>query len=531
MTEKRSKPTVSAWLVFLATLLFYGLFTSQIPITDPVESVYAETAREMLDGHSWLSPVLFARPWYDKPPLVYWLLIAGFTIGGVSDTTARLTMAALTAVTVTTCWRLTGRWLKDAVTANWTAIILATSLAFWLIGHLIVTDMLLLLFNMLAMITVAREMTGDNRGSRAFRPYLAAGIWLGLSVLSKGPVGVVLPLVIIGLYAGLSGRLGRLSGRLAVMAAVAMAVAAPWYIYMFCLHGDEFIRVGLGLHNFTRATVSEHPDDNVWYYYLVVFPLGLMPWSACWLASMTGRGKSPADRFLWLWQAAVILFYSLVATKYPTYAFVAQVPAAIVTARFVAGRLATGSAGRRLLWVGGPVFALGLALTAGSWFVAGSRPAAAVVVLIATMAAVAAVVGRRPGFSLPALVGGLVVVMLTTVVITALPYCHSRSLKSAAAAVEGCQQTGIIGDYRTSLVFYSRQIAWSVREKIPVARHDPWAGKYTMPETGWQQFVGLPGSKAVVVRENPSGWWQRLSEAGFVPVKSSGDYTIFCRDH
>lgn len=56
-------------------------------------------------------------------------------------------------------------------------------------------------------------------------------------------------------------------------------LASPWYIAMYSIHGQEFISGFLGLHNMERALVSEHPKFNVWYYYLIIVPLALLPWT------------------------------------------------------------------------------------------------------------------------------------------------------------------------------------------------------------------------------------------------------------
>ena len=57
------------------------------------------------------------------------------------------------------------------------------------------------------------------------------------------------------------------------------AVCFPWYAYMYSVHGQDFIDGFLGLHNVTRATQSEHPEDNVWWYYLAIFLGASMPWT------------------------------------------------------------------------------------------------------------------------------------------------------------------------------------------------------------------------------------------------------------
>ena len=62
----------NAFLIFVFALLLYGLFSDIIPLVDPDEPVYGETAKEMLLTGDWLSPRIYGEYWYDKPPLFYW---------------------------------------------------------------------------------------------------------------------------------------------------------------------------------------------------------------------------------------------------------------------------------------------------------------------------------------------------------------------------------------------------------------------------------------------------------------------------
>lgn len=103
---------------------------------------------------------------------------------------------------------------------------------------------------------------------------------------------------------------------------------------MYLIHGNDFVEQFLGLHNILRATSSEHPEDNHWYYYLVLLPAALLPWTFTSFYEMV-RGwkeKTPFYRFLMVWCWGTLLFYTLMATKYVTYTYIAVVPAIIFAA-------------------------------------------------------------------------------------------------------------------------------------------------------------------------------------------------------
>lgn len=114
---------------------------------------------------------------------------------------------------------------------------------------------------------------------------------------------------------------------------------------MYVTHGNDFINVFLGVHNWLRATVSEHPRFNVWYYYIPITIIALLPWSIILPKSIYNNRKNwftniPFHSFLAVWAGTVILFFTCMATKYSTYSFPALTPLAILMAVMCHERLA-----------------------------------------------------------------------------------------------------------------------------------------------------------------------------------------------
>lgn len=126
-----------------------------------------------------------------------------------------------------------------------------------------------------------------------------------------------------------------------------------WYGPMTVLHGHDFLLNFFGVHNFLRATVSEHPRQNVWYYYFFVFLLGWAPWSLpCPFQDQGGSGplksgisagmqpirKSSrsgcSDGFFASWAFVTVFIFELVQTKYMTYTFPYMLPFAVFFSSF-----------------------------------------------------------------------------------------------------------------------------------------------------------------------------------------------------
>lgn len=316
--------------IFIASLIFLALASWLFPITDPVESNYALTAKEMVLSGDWMSPQIYGVYWYDKPIMVYWLLSLSYSLLGFNDFASRLPFLLCGALSASLLAYYVKRITHKRAAATWSAVMLVTSLEFWLISHAIITDSLLLLFTIP---TLLSAYIGLYEGSTKHMT-IAYGV-AGLSCLTKGPVGLVLPGLFLLLWCGWMKksiywkRLFPWQGILAFL-----AICLPWYVGMYLIHGGEFLYNFLGIHNVLRATASEHPEDNLWYYYLALFPVSLLPWFGL---SLYGIKKEWSERsqfckFLLLWLAGTLIFYSLMATKYVTYTYISVIPAILFAA-------------------------------------------------------------------------------------------------------------------------------------------------------------------------------------------------------
>ncbi len=316
-------------LLGLGTFLFYILFANQLPITDPVESNYALTAKEMLLGHHYISPYIYGHPWFDKPVFTYWILMASFSLFGFTDFAARFPSAVTAALSALFMYHSIHKITLNKTLAKWSSLLLITSFEFWYISHAIVTDGYLFFFT-IGIFTYAYLGLRDEKVSHIVCAYAFSA----LAVLTKGPVGLVLPGIILVAFVAIRRRFDLFKLLFhPLRLGVFFLIASPWYIAMYMLHGSDFINGFLGLHNITRATISEHPQFNVWYYYLVLWPLSLLPWIGAVFYELRHGERNTWRTYLLTWGIGIILFYSLMATKYITYTFIALIPFVILGAQ------------------------------------------------------------------------------------------------------------------------------------------------------------------------------------------------------
>ena len=320
-------------------LYFTGIWL--LAVTDPVEVNYAETAKEMLLSGDWFSPRIYGNYWYDKPAFFYWQLLAAFKIFEIHDFSARL-FPALTALTGIFVAYKFGSYLHNVKTGLAGAFMLATSLEYWYLGHAVVTDMTLFVSTSVCLFFFYIYYEKDKL-LYLYGAFVAAAV----GVLTKGPVGFVLPGLIILIFLLWEKKTSYFMRRhLWSGLLLCIILVLLWYAPMYSLHGTAFTETFLGTHNLLRATVSEHPQNNVIYYYAVVWMGGFFPWSLWALCEMIKTVKHKGvhlpqqsrERFLWVWLVVVFVFYQVMASKYLTYTFPILMPSALLLAPYASRR-------------------------------------------------------------------------------------------------------------------------------------------------------------------------------------------------
>ncbi len=340
----------SCLLVISLVLFFFGSWL--LPITDPTESVYALTAKEMLEADDWLSPRIYGNFWYDKPIMFYSELLTAYKLFGVNEFAARFFPAVFATIGLFITYFFGAKLYTERVGLA-AAVMLATTLEYWYLAHAVITDMTLL-------VMFSVTLMSFYLGYRAGRPqwYLISFAASGVAVLTKGPIGFFLPGLIILIFLAWQSDLQHLKKLFRpINLLVFAAIVALWYLPMTLIHGAPFVENFLGVHNFLRATVSEYPKADVWYYYLLISLVGFFPWSFVIIGiAIKNLRRLPKfdvhEKFLIVWALTVVIFFQLCATKYVTYTLPAMIPAAIFIARYLVNRwrLFVGVAGAMLIF-------------------------------------------------------------------------------------------------------------------------------------------------------------------------------------
>jgi len=346
-------PRATALLLALVAALAV-LRLGSVPLLGPDEPRYARVAVEMQRASAWVRPTLQGEPWLEKPPLYYWLAGAAFRALGETEAAARVP-SVLALLLLTGATALFGARLYGSAAGLHAGFVAGTALLPFAYGRAASMDMLLA-----ATVTLAIGLSGLRLVGIAGRTAcVGAAAAAGLATLAKGPLGLLLPGLVVGGYLLSTHEWRRLREVLAPGAFVAFfLVAAPWYVAILRDQGRHFVDVFILDHNVQRFTSTIHNHPGPIWYYIPLLLLGLFPWSGLAVPGLvrTAARESLSDRFVLLWLLLPLVFFSLAASKLPGYILPCVPPLAILMGR-AADRLIR-EAGTPERWLSGRVVAL-----------------------------------------------------------------------------------------------------------------------------------------------------------------------------
>lgn len=325
------------WLLAasIAALIVIGYQMWSLPLLSPDEGRNAEVAREMKESGSWLVPTYNQLPYLDKPAFYFRAVALSLSVFGDNHVGARMPSALFAVAVLVLVWRVTHRFCGPRPAAL-AILVTATTPLFISQARIVIFDMSLCLFVSGAIFTGFLAEIGLPERRRR-RLMLAAGC-AGVATLIKGPVGLIVPLLVLGIFHAVSGQWSALRRLFHPLnALVYFVVVLPWFLGV-SMHHPDFPDYGLVQESFKRFTTGQFHRKGPAYYYGLVMPATFLPWSlllpgGVWLAYTVRRqhrGLNPLNRLLFLWCLVVIGFFSLSQSKLPGYILSVSVPFGIL---------------------------------------------------------------------------------------------------------------------------------------------------------------------------------------------------------
>jgi 4-amino-4-deoxy-L-arabinose transferase-like glycosyltransferase len=336
-----------------------------VRLWDRDEPRNAGCAREMLERNDWVVPTFNAQLRGHKPVLLYWLMMSAYSVFGVNEFAARFWSAVLGTGTVLLTYGMGRRMFGPAV-GVWAAVMLATSMMFDVASRAATPDAPLIFFSALGMYFFVRHVFPVSgqwfpRSTLSAVPIYGS---LALAALAKGPIGMLVPTAVIGLFLLIVARTdGSIEPRtwrqrvrdlprhfiltcwrmrLGTAVFMLLLLAVPWYVWVGIRTDGQFLREFFVDHNLNRARAPMEGHAGPIVYYPLVILLGFFPWSIFAVPAILEmrtliRRQHAWSSGLWLcfcWVAVWVGLFSLAQTKLPSYVTPCYPALALVTACF-----------------------------------------------------------------------------------------------------------------------------------------------------------------------------------------------------
>ncbi|AFZ31029.1 glycosyl transferase family 39 [Gloeocapsa sp. PCC 7428] len=516
------------WLLVIGWLAFFWNLGST-GLVDETEPLFAEAARQMTVTGDYITPYFNEETRFDKPPLVYWLMAIAYSTIGVNEWAVRLP-SAISAFVLVCLGFYTLLFFGVGTSDSYTRSSSLTPRSFFCAGlgaalialnpetiawaRIGVSDMLLTGCMCCALLCFFVGYAQPSKPQVQTRWYLAFYVLVGLAILAKGPVAIVLPGIIIGLFLLYVGKFRDVLREMRIVwgSLLILAIAIPWYILVIGANGWDYINSFFGYHNIERFTGVVNNHSAPWYFYFVVVLLGFAPWSIYlpvaiaqtrfWKRSYwrSTHRSTHLGLFALFWFASIFGFFTIAVTKLPSYVLPLMPAAAILVALVWSDRLnrRVGNiqpTSRFLLWSHWLNIAFLLSLSAGLFALprlVGSDPAipnlqesirqsglpilAGSIWLVAAIAGIFFILRRRwRGLLAVNLLG--FIVFLVFVVTPAYFWMDQarqlplRELSAIVRQVEPNEELIMIGFKKPSVVFYTQRPVTYVRETEKAIAH------------------------------------------------------------
>ncbi len=331
---------MNRYLIILAGLCLISFFVFLDAVdVDLMEARNFVTAREMVSEGNWLVPTMNGEIRLAKPPMPTWFAAVSSKLAGTSDDLAllRLPSALAACLLIFSVYGLSWAMGRNARQAFLSAAMLATSVLAIDVGRTGSWDIFCHAFMAAALWAL---WTGLNQQNGKWWSFVLAGVCLGLSFMSKGPVSfyaLFLPFIVA--YASVFGltKIKRQWPGLSLTLIICLLLSSWWPLYIAVYHADLGLLVA---HKESEAWASRHVQPFWYYWHFLVFTGGWLLWAfAALLRPYASRrvASRPSHIFFLLWLAVALVLLSIIPEKKERYLLPSMIPLF-----FLAGDLAQG---------------------------------------------------------------------------------------------------------------------------------------------------------------------------------------------
>lgn len=332
----RCSPLALALILFVLAFFMFSWRMGEGPIYRTMEGREALVMREIANSGNWVLPLRNGETIPSKPPLLHWTGVAIAQVtGSVSEWSVRFPCALFSALTVAlTC--LLGCRLSGREVGVLAALMLLTTPMVVEMGREAWVDPALSFFVVAALASFSSMYENEKwRGWQSWVFYLA----LAGATLSKGPIGYILPLLVIVVYLAVQQQLSRLRD-LFFLPGVLVAIGVPltWYLLALQQAGWAFIHKQVLQENLVRFTAGSGKRIPSTAFFFGPFVMSGLPWSVLFgFALWQFARRAPVREkgvFPLLWYFSMLMFFSISAGKRDVYLLPSYPAMALFTAEW-----------------------------------------------------------------------------------------------------------------------------------------------------------------------------------------------------
>jgi len=301
-------------LIFLSFYSTLGFF----PLFDLDEGAFSEATREMLISGNYITTYLNGELRFDKPILIYWIQAFSVNLFGLSEFSFRLPSAIAASIWAYAIYKFVKDYF-DQEKALVSLLFFNSALVISIMAKAATADALLNMWIVLSMFSIYRYY--DNHQKKYL---MLSFLFMGFGVLTKGPVAVMIPLIVTLIFFGIKQQflfwLKSVFNPFGIL--IFLAVALPWHVLEYIDQGQKFIDGFILKHNIDRFNTSFEGHDGGYFYYLIVLPFIVAPFSIFLIRAIFNFKqifRNDLQLFLFIWFVFVVVFFSFSGTKLPHY--------------------------------------------------------------------------------------------------------------------------------------------------------------------------------------------------------------------
>ncbi|MCF8258038.1 MAG: glycosyltransferase family 39 protein [Flavobacteriales bacterium] len=329
--DLRNIDRISLLIAVLAAFAFIPLLGS-VNLFDWDEVNFAEAAREMLVTDDYSFVQINFQPFWEKPPLFIWMQAVCMKVFGVNAFAARLPNAIAGITTLVLLFRIGSRIINPRFGLLWTLTFAGSMLPGFYFRSGIIDPW----FNLFIYLGVHQLALGSHSFPMERKRILLSGLFIGLAVLTKGPVGLLLPLIAIVIYGLWHWKKVKVRWTDPLLFLFLVLLVGFSWFFAELLRGHGHVVQDFIAYNIRLATEGEAGHVQPFWYHSVVLLIGCFPISLFFLAGIRhSTSDSPAlpyHRWMLILFWVVLIVFSIVKTKIVHYSSLTYFPLTFLAA-------------------------------------------------------------------------------------------------------------------------------------------------------------------------------------------------------